>query len=212
MIIINPDNPSGNYISYCGIMKIIDWCKTKNISFILDESFVDFADETDNTLITEDILVAYDNLYVVKSISKSYGVPGLRLGVLASGNCEIISKLKTKATIWNINSFAEFFMQIFEKYKKEYEKSLEDLRFARKELIESLEQFEQLEVFSSQANYILCEVRENSSHRIAVDLLRENILIKDVTSKTKNGKEYIRVAIRTREDNKHLIEALRRIL
>lgn len=212
LVIINPDNPSGNYISHNNVLRILTWAKERNIHIIIDESFVDFADETDNTLITEDILVAYDNLYVVKSISKSYGIPGLRLGVLASGNCEIISKLKTKATIWNINSFAEFFMQIFEKYKKEYEKSLEDLRFARKELIESLEQFEQLEVFSSQANYILCEVRENSSHRIAVDLLRENILIKDVTSKTKNGKEYIRVAIRTREDNKHLIEALRRIL
>ena len=87
---------------------------------ILDESFADFADEADNTFIRQDLLDRYRRLYVVKSISKSYGVPGLRLGVLASGDQDLIAALKKDVAIWNINSFAEFYMQIEEKYKKDY--------------------------------------------------------------------------------------------
>lgn len=86
LVIINPDNPSGNYIPHVDILMLINWAKAKSINIIIDESFVDFANEINNTLITENILSIYENLYVVKSISKSYGIPGLRLGVLASSN------------------------------------------------------------------------------------------------------------------------------
>lgn len=211
LVIINPDNPSGNYIPHVDILMLINWAKAKSINIIIDESFVDFANEINNTLITENILSIYENLYVVKSISKSYGIPGLRLGVLASSNKKMIAKLKKDVAIWNINSFAEFFMQIFEKYKNEYAKSLEQLRISRKELINSLKQLEKIDVFPSEANYVLCEIHENTSQRVATELLQDNILIKDVAPKIKNGKQYIRVAVRTREENRHLIESLRKM-
>ena len=111
LVLINPDNPSGNYIPYDHLLKLIDWCKEQNIRLIIDESFVDFADEKsldDITLLNEDVLKRYQELYVIKSISKSYGVPGARLGILASGNEEMISYLKKDVSIWNINSFGEF--------------------------------------------------------------------------------------------------------
>lgn len=76
--------------------------------------FVDFVDsEADCSLLHNDVLESYDGLYIMKSISKSYGVPGLRLGVLASSDKGLISKIKKEVSIWNINSFAEFYMQIF---------------------------------------------------------------------------------------------------
>lgn len=68
-----------------------------------------------------------------------------------------------------------------------------------------------IDVFPSEANYVLCEIHENTSQRVATELLRDNILIKDVAPKIKNGKQYIRVAVRTREENRHLIESLRKM-
>ena len=96
LIVINPDNPSGNYIPKDGLLKLIEWSKERGIKLLIDESFVDFADELDNTLIDQNILSNNKHLYVMKSISKSYGVPGLRLGVLASGDEEIISDIECR--------------------------------------------------------------------------------------------------------------------
>ncbi|MGN0496602.1 MAG: aminotransferase class I/II-fold pyridoxal phosphate-dependent enzyme [Lachnospiraceae bacterium] len=130
IVLINPDNPTGNYIEKDDVIRLIKWCKERKIKLILDESFVDFAEPEGNTnvedvtLVSEKILGMYEDLYIVKSISKSYGVPGLRLGILASSNEVIIANMKKDVAIWNINSFGEFYMQIMEKYKKDYDKSL----------------------------------------------------------------------------------------
>ncbi|MBQ5375192.1 MAG: aminotransferase class I/II-fold pyridoxal phosphate-dependent enzyme, partial [Bacteroidaceae bacterium] len=117
LLLINPDNPSGNFIPMADLLPLVEWAGRQGITIIVDESFVDFTDGfEDNSLLHNDILETYGNLVVVKSISKSYGVPGLRLGVLASGNKDLIARMKKEVAIWNINSFAEFYMQIFGKY------------------------------------------------------------------------------------------------
>lgn len=117
IILINPDNPSGNYIAKQRVLELASWAEQKGVRLVVDESFVDFAEEADCSLIDEGIICAHKNLLVIKSISKSYGVPGLRLGVAVSADTELISRLKEEVSIWNINSFAEFYMQIAEKYK-----------------------------------------------------------------------------------------------
>ena len=118
LTIINPDNPSGNYIPKCDILKLAEWAEKRNVRLIIDESFVDFADAEENpSLLQQDILNTYPHLIVIKSISKSYGVPGLRLGILATADKVLTAKLKKDVAIWNINSFAEFFLQIYEKYE-----------------------------------------------------------------------------------------------
>lgn len=91
------------------------------IKLIIDESFVDFSEDfQNNSLLHNDILEAYPDMTVIKSISKSYGVLGLRLGVLASSDTTIINRIKKEVSIWNINSFGEYYMQIFGKYSKDY--------------------------------------------------------------------------------------------
>ena len=85
-----------------------------------DEKYSDFAVDENISLLSERVLCENSNLYIVKSVSKSYGVTGLRLGILASGNIDIIKVLKQAVPIWNINSMAEFFMQILDKYKNDY--------------------------------------------------------------------------------------------
>ncbi len=211
IILINPDNPSGNYIPYEDMRKFIKWCKGKGIGIIVDESFIDFASENkqkDVTLINEADLNSYNRLYVVKSISKSYGVPGLRLGVMASSDIDTISDIKKDVAIWNINSFAEFYMQIYEKYKRDYSKALELFRESREEFVESLKRIDWINVFPSEANYVMCEVKDKIDVKeLCARLYNNNILIKDLTGKVNNGHQYIRLAVKRKDENEVLISS-----
>lgn len=210
LVLINPDNPTGNYIPAPDVLRLADWAQEKGIRLILDESFVDFADEADNTFIRQDLLDRYRRLYVVKSISKSYGVPGLRLGVLASGDQDLIAALKKDVAIWNINSFAEFYMQIEEKYKKDYARSLELIRAERARFRRELEKLPNLRVIPSQANYLMVELLGGLSARAITRELLVNrcILVKDLSPKL-GGQQYLRLAVRDTRDNDRLLEALR---
>lgn len=210
LVLINPDNLTGNYIPAPDVLRLADWAQEKGIRLILDESFADFADEADNTFIRQDLLDRYRRLYVVKSISKSYGVPGLRLGVLASGDQDLIAALKKDVAIWNINSFAEFYMQIEEKYKKDYARSLELIRAERARFRRELEKLPNLRVIPSQANYLMVELLGGLSARaITRDLLVNRcILVKDLSPKL-GGQQYLRLAVRDTRDNDRLLEALR---
>lgn len=215
LVLINPDNPSGNYIPNNDLRKLLDWCSEKNITILVDESFVDFADEENNTLIVDEILDKYPGLIVVKSISKSYGVPGVRLGVVATSDEELISTLKKKVSIWNINSFGEFYMQIAEKYKKDYEASLKKMSEVRKKMYEMLAETEGIRPIPSQANYIMVEITNgNSSNSVSDRMLSEyNYIIKDLTTKIKlDNRQFLRLAVRTEEENDAMIYALRKCL
>lgn len=210
LVLINPDNPTGNYIPAPDVLRLADWAQGKGIRLILDESFADFADEADNTFIRQDLLDRYRRLYVVKSISKSYGVPGLRLGVLASGDQDLIAALKKDVASWNINSFAEFYMQIEEKYKKDYARSLELIRAERARFRRELEKLPNLRVIPSQANYLMVELLGGLSARAITRELLVNrcILVKDLSPKL-GGQQYLRLAVRDTRDNDRLLEALR---
>ena len=213
LLLINPDNPSGNYIPYEDLLRLASWCRSEGVRLVVDESFVDFSTEFPrNTLLRNDILEQFPDMIVVKSISKSYGVPGLRLGIMASADKELISFVKKDVSIWNLNSFAEFFMQIYTKHEADYIKAAEKFRKEREVFRQELKSVPFLRVFDSESNYFLCEVLPPyESYALAVRLLNEhNILIKDCsTKKVFAGRSYIRVAIRNREDNRRLVEALK---
>lgn len=207
LILINPDNPSGNYIPYADCIRLTEWCEQRKISLVLDESFIDFSTEHP-TFIQNNILERHKNLIVIKSISKSYGVPGLRLGILASSNSALLMEMHAKLSIWNINSFAEFFLQILGKYEKPYAQAMNEFREERTRFIEQLNRISWLRVMPSEANYVLCEVTEKFTPReLAVKLLKDyNILVKDCMSKC--GGNYIRLAVRDIEDNNQLLKVL----
>lgn len=212
LLLVNPDNPSGNFIPFPHLLELIEWCGEKGIRLVVDESFVDFTDDfSHNTLLRNKTLESYPHLVVVKSISKSYGVPGLRLGIVASSDKERISRMKKDVAIWNINSFAEFYMQIFSKYESAYKDACVAFIRERERFAKELAQVPYLRVVPSQANYFLCEVTEGvTSHELTRRLLLEHsILIKDCsTKKGFGGKNYVRIAIRDRKDNQSLIAAL----
>ena len=215
LLLINPDNPSGNFIPFNQLLRLLEWSKAQQIALVVDESFVDFTDDSEkNTLLKNELLASYPQLVVVKSISKSYGVPGLRLGVLASSNEQLITTIKKDVSIWNINSFAEFYMQIFGKYEADYRNACQKFMIERSRFFNLLQEISFLRVIPSQANYFLCEVIHTyTSHQLATILLeRYNILIKDCgTKKPFTEKKYIRIAVRDTADNDNLYNVLRQL-
>lgn len=216
LLLINPDNPSGNYIPYKDVLRLAEWCKNEGVRLVVDESFVDFSSEfPHNTLLRNDLLERFPDLIVVKSISKSFGVPGLRLGIMASADTELIAFLKKDVSIWNLNSFAEFFMQIYTKHEGDYRKAAEKFGNERGRFYEDLRSIPYLKVYPSEANYFLCEVMPPyNSHNLAVTLLKNhNILIKDCSGKKAfAGRNCIRLAVRNRQDNERLVSALKQVL
>lgn len=214
LLIVNPDNPSGNYIKKADVLRICAWAKDKQIRLIMDESFVDFVDaEEDKSLLEQKLLNENPHLFVVKSISKSYGVPGLRLGIIASGDKETIAGMKKDVAIWNINSFAEFYMQIYEKYQSVYKTALQAFYESRRSFVQKLSEVSFLRVIPSQANYVLCEVlAPMTGKNLTVQLLEKNILIKDLAEKNGfAGKQYVRIAVRDDKDNQALVDVLKEL-
>lgn len=213
LLLINPDNPSGHFIEKKDLLKLISWCLERNIRIIVDESFVDFTDNYEkNSLLSNDILLRFRNLMVMKSISKSYGVPGLRLGILASADTSLIDRVKKEVSIWNINSFAEYYMQIFGKYESDYKKACRLFVLERELFYKDLQTISFLRVFPSQANFFLCEITNKySSAELANELIKRDILISNCSTKNhmgETGKQLIRLAIRDREDDSYLIDIL----
>ena len=215
LLLINPDNPSGNFIPMEGLLRLLKWAKERGIQLIVDESFVDFSDDFEhNTLLRNDILEDNPHLAVMKSISKSYGVPGLRLGVLASADVELISRIRKDISIWNINSFAEFYMQIFGKYEKEYKQACHQFIAERRRFEALLKEIPYIRLIPTQANFFCLEVIDKYSSAELTKLLLEryNIMVKDCNSKTSlKGRNYIRISVRDEQDNDALIAALREL-
>jgi len=210
VILINPDNPSGNFIPYNDLLEILKTFKKNNKILILDESFLDFAEKGfKSSLCSPNILKKFPNLIIVKSIGKSYGIGGLRLGVLISSNIDLIQEIKSELPIWNINSISEFYLQIIGKYTSEYIESCKKLIESRNSLKESLNSISYIKCYDSQANFLLCELTGKRSRDLAIELCdKYKILIKDCSEKCNNGRQYIRVAVRNFNDNQKLIQAL----
>ena len=142
-------------------------------------------------------------------------MPGLRLGVLASGDVQMIGALKRDVAIWNINSFAECYLQIEQKYAKDYDAALKRIRAERARFAAALAEVPGIRVIPSQANYIMVELLGGVSARALTRrmLIGHSILVKDLTAKVGgDGRQYLRLAVRDSRDNDQLIAALRQEL
>lgn len=214
LIISNPDNSSGNFILRDDMEQLVQWCDNNGITIVVDESFIDYA-EWSYSLLEEDVLAKYKKLVVIRSISEPHGMPGIRLGILASAYQEIIDNIRQNISIWNVNSIAEFYMQIFEKYKKQYLISLAEIIKERKRFIEQLSLIEGIRVIESQSNHLMVEITNGLTARdVTKMLLNEcNILVKDLSVKRMNiNHQYIRIAMRSSKENDNFVCCLTNVL
>ena len=215
VVIVNPENPSGFMFDEADIKELCDYAKAKGCKLIIDESFEDFASsERRYTLVKDEFLEEYPNVIVVKSISKSYGVPGLRLGILASSDKALLKALKEEMQVWNINSFAEYYLQIYTLFSKDYIQSCDNIASERKYMMEELRKIKGIKVYDSEANYIMIDLGKTNSKELCVRLLDEKkLIIKDLSTKSKfKGRNFIRIAVRDRHDNDILLDTLRKSL
>ena len=216
LLLINPDNPSGNFIPVESIHKLAQWCENKGISFILDESFVDFSvGYESNTFLKNEILEKYPHMVVIKSISKSYGVPGIRLGILCSADEIVITKMKKQVSIWNINSFAEFFMQIYPKYRDDYKRACDQFIQTREDFEVELKKIPYIKVMPSQANYFFIEVLPpyKPLELCSILLKKHNILASAcIAKKGIEPNRYIRIAVRSHHENEKLLSSLKDLI
>ena len=213
VLLINPDNPTGHFLKKQDVLKLLDELKKRNVRLIFDESFIDFAEsEIRYTLIDEEIINKYPNLVIIKSISKSYGVPGFRLGVLVNSNEELINEVIKNNSIWNINSFGEYFLQIFDKYKSGYKESCDLITTERARYSKKLSEIPGIKVYPSQANYVLCEYTGKMTVTELTERLlsKHNCLIKNLVKKTPfEGKNFMRFAVIEPDNNDIFIKALK---
>lgn len=214
LILLNPDMPTGNFLPFEDIEEITGWTRKRGVRLLIDESFVDFAD-TAYTCITPVYLKSNPHVGVVKSISKSYGVPGFRLGVFASGDEELIARMKKSVSIWNVNSFGEYFLQIIGRYRADYRDGCRRIAEERNRFAEQLKAIPFLKTFPSGANFILAEVLPpyRSDELSAMLWEKRRILFRDCSKKNGfGGRSFVRIAVRNKEDNDILLEVLRELV
>lgn len=214
-VVINPDNPSGFMLNQKEIIELAEYSKSKNHQLVVDESFVDFANsDVRFTLFNDEFINKYPNVIVIKSISKSYGVPGLRLGLLATSDINLLKELKQEMQVWNINSFAEYYLQIYQLFSKSYDEACDKIVEAREEFVNKLEEFNEFKVYPSEANYVMVDLGDINSRELAITLLdKYKLIIKDLSSKkTFEGKNFIRLAVRDSNDNNYLINCLKEVI
>lgn len=209
LIISNPNIHTGRKVDPGCLIEIIKWARLRHVMVLLDETYVDFAENA--TLTINKAYADFDNLIIIKNLSESHGIQGLRIGCAVSANQELIRKLRRELPVWNINSVAEFYLQIEEKYKKEYMASIVELRKERNRLMDSLRELSKLKPIPSDAGFVMCELVNGacSSHDLTRELLgRYNILVKDVTDRINNGRQYVKFSVRGEADDRKLVNAL----
>jgi threonine-phosphate decarboxylase len=208
LFICNPGNPSGTLYPQRVIEKIYSLCLSAGTFMVLDEAFMDFCEDTS----AKRMIVHSDNAIVLRSMTKFFGIPGLRLGYAIS-NATLAERLDSMGGPWSVNSLALAAGVAALQDVQHNQDSLEFVRQERRTLFESLTQFSHLTLFPSNANYLLVEIKESiASHELKERLLHQRILIRDCASFIGLSGRFIRIAVRTNAENKRLLECLGRIL
>jgi histidinol-phosphate/aromatic aminotransferase/cobyric acid decarboxylase-like protein/CTP:molybdopterin cytidylyltransferase MocA len=210
LLFVNPNNPTGTVVPTSVILEMAK--KYPNKQVIVDESFIEFSNEKSIIPFVEE--QALQNVLVIKSLSKSLGVPGVRLGYVHTCNEKLHQAIASQIPIWNINSFAEFYVEILLKHKNTLAKSFQRTVKDREAFSDSLKTVPAVKkVFPSGANFVLVELNKGvSADALSRALIRdEKIYIKDISSKFKalgQTNDFLRLAVRTPTENRDLVQAM----
>ena len=201
-VICNPNNPIGDLVSREDIRLLLE----AGVRLIVDEAFIDWSGPRCSC---EDLVPEFENLVVIKSLTKTAGIPGLRLGYMLTSDRALLDKVRQAAPIWNINAVAERFIELFPRHGNAFDESLEKGRADRRYLMERLEEVPFLEPFESSANFILCQTTLPAKKLGKYLYEQHRILIRDsLTQAVPTANQYIRLAVRPRADVDRLIAAL----
>ncbi|MDA3905220.1 MAG: histidinol-phosphate transaminase [Bacteroidales bacterium] len=210
-VVVTPNNPTSMLVAKADLIRLAEKLEKHDCMLIVDESFLDFAENKEQISLEQDI-ANYPNTAILKSMSKAYGVCGLRIGYMLTANLAFATAVRNGIHIWNINGFAEEFLRILPRYKQEFEDSCEKVKADRDTFYEKLCAIEGMTVFKPDANYIFCRLPDAALSGPEVTkrlFIEHNIYIKDSVGKTQpDATRYIRIASRTKKENSKLIVAL----
>ena len=205
IFICNPNNPTGSSYSYGFLIDLLDKCKADGTNLLIDEAFIEYSSYKTTTY----EITTYNNLYILKSLTKFFAIPGLRLGALITSNKGFINKFNNQIIPWSINSVVEeYICSALEDYN--YIKTSK--KFIQKErlwLYRELNKIDNLKVFRSQGNYLL--LKDKLGLDLANILKIKGLLIRDCSNYNNLDKSYFRVAVKKRSQNRVLLKELKSI-
>ena len=214
-VVVSPNNPTSLLVPRAELLRLLGLLDGHGITLVVDESFIDFADAGAAESLENDV-ARFPHLAVMKSMSKAYGICGLRIGYLLSSDPELLGRMRDGVHIWNINGFAEEFLRLAPSLRQDFCESCDLVRAERSALYGLLTAIPGLEVLRPAANFLFCRLPSGApsaaevARRLFVD---DYILVKSCEGKTMmDGCRYLRVASRTDVENRRLAEALGRIL
>lgn len=208
LYLCNPGNPNGTLYTLRVIEQIYSLCIASGTFLILDEAFMDFCEDSS----AKRDIVRGDNGIVLRSMTKFFGIPGLRLGyALSSGT--IAGRLDAMGGPWSVNSLALAAGVAALLDREHNQRTFEYIRQERRRFSERLTEMKQFKVYPSSTNYLLVEItRGMSARELQERLLHQRLLIRDCANFMGLGAEFFRVAVRTTEENEQLVGAMKRIL
>ncbi len=214
-VVVSPNNPTSLLVPKSDLVRLLKKLADHNCMLIVDESFIDFTKDRDQATI-EDVIDQYQNLAIFKSMSKAYGICGLRIGYMLTANPVFAAKVRQGLHIWNINGFAEMFLRLAPQYLREFDESCRQVRADRDMLYQELRLVPGMTVYRPDANFIFCRLPDQAvsgpevTRRLFVE---HNMYIKHCQAKTlPESDRYIRIASRTQAENLKIVEALREII
>jgi histidinol-phosphate/aromatic aminotransferase/cobyric acid decarboxylase-like protein/choline kinase len=211
IVIVTPNNPTGTTAASSGLHDLIRSASDKTV--VVDESFIDFCDEP--SLIPWLEQQDYNNVIVLKSLSKVLGVPGLRIGFVHTTDPTWAGRIESELPVWNVNSVAEHFIELLLKYSAELPSTFRQSQLDRESLFQQLSLLDVVEqVFPSGGNFLLTKLRtsaEEADQLADAMLIDHGIYVKGISSKFADGGTYWRIAVRTPDDNSQFCDALSRV-
>ena len=214
-VVVSPNNPTSLLVPKADLVRLVEKLASQDCILIVDESFIDFVQEPDQSTLAYE-LADHENLVILKSMSKAYGICGLRLGYLLTANHDLAEAVREEVPIWNINGFAEAFLRLLPRYRREFEESCRKVRSDRDDLYRELSSIPGMIVYKPTANFVFCRLPREvmSGPEVTRRLFTEhNIYVKDCANKTlPESDRYLRIASRTKRENHDLVEALRNVI
>jgi threonine-phosphate decarboxylase len=212
LCICNPHSPSGTLYNKKQLLELVEFCNTKDVIVSVDENYIEFADKSlENTLVAA--VKDYENLFVIRSVTKFYGMAGLRFGyALAATN--LIDKLETVRQPWSINGLACQVTTAALNDTQFIENTKVTIAKNRETLAKALGEIEGLHVYPSVTNFLLVKIknRKITSTMLKELLSKEHILIRDCCTFMGMDDSFFRVTVRSQKDNQILVEKIKQAL
>lgn len=214
-IVVTPNNPTSIAVPKQDLVRLAQKLAGHDCQLIIDESFIDFTRDPDEFSMENEI-ERYPHIAIFKSMSKAYGICGIRIGYLVTANLKFADAIRQGIHIWNINGFAEEFLRILPDFQGDFIKSCNQVKKDRDKLYENLKAFSQLSVYQPDANFIFCRLPDTGLNALQLTeklFVDHNMYIKHCLGKTlAHGDRFIRIASRTELENTNLVDALASIL